>query len=136
MGAAAWRLRAKHPLPIVAATLILAAVLLGLATDAGWMRAADIHIANALVFRIGESSPAFVAFMQAVSWIGGGMPRWVVVALLSLLVWRWRGRRGALVLAGASLLASLASSLLKAGFDRARPDMIAHLDAVSNASYP
>ena len=26
--------------------------------------------------------------------------------------------------------------LLKAGFDRARPDMIAHLDVVSNASYP
>lgn len=113
---------------------MLAVIFLGVAL--GGAQAADMRIADALVFRAGESSPTVIAIMQGVSWIGGGVPRWGVVAVLALLVWRWRGRRYALVLAGASLLASLTSSALKAGFDRARPEMIAHLDTVSNASYP
>ena len=116
--------------------MITATLLLGFAVGAGWTQAIDLRIANVLAFRVGESSPVLLAFMRGVSWIGGGVPRWGIVALLALLVWRWRGRRPALVLAGASLLASLASSALKAGFDRARPDLIAHLDAVANASYP
>lgn len=116
--------------------MITATLLLGFAVGAGWTQTIDLRIANALAFRVGESSPILLAFMRGVSWIGGGVPRWGVVALLALLVWRWRGRRAALVLASASLLASLASSAFKAGFDRARPDLIAHLDTVANASYP
>lgn len=122
--------------PIFAAMLIAAVILLGLAIGAGWMEAGDIRFADALVFRAGESSAALITFMQGISWVGGGVPRWIVVALLSLLVWRWSGSRHALALAGASLSASLASSALKAAFDRARPDLITHLDHVSNASYP
>ena len=125
-------------LPVIAGLLVLAVILLGLALDMDGVAAADHRIAEALAFRAGGSSPAIIAFMQGISWIGGGVPRWGAVALLALLVWRWwrRGRRPALLLAGASLFASLASSALKAAFDRARPDLIAHLDAVSNASYP
>ena len=41
-----------------------------------------------------------------------------------------------MALAGASLLSNLASTLLKLAFGRARPDIIDHLDHVSNASYP
>ena len=122
------------PRLIFAALLIAATLLLGLAVER--LPAVDLRIANALTFRTGQSNPALVLFMQGVSWIGGGAPRWVVVGLLSLVVWRWSGRRFALALVGASLFASLASSALKAGFDRARPDLIAHLDSVSNASYP
>jgi undecaprenyl-diphosphatase len=122
--------------PVIAAALILATLLLGLAVDAGWTIAADLRISNALSFRVGQSSPALIAFMQGASWIGGGIPRWIIVILLSVLVWRWCGRRSAVALAGASLLANLASNALKFAFDRTRPDIIEHLDHVNSASYP
>lgn len=122
--------------PIIAAAFIFAVLLLGLAVDAGWTVAADLRISNALSLRVGRSDPALIAFMQGASWIGGGTPRWIIVVLLSALVWRWCGRRCAVALAGASLLANLASNALKFAFDRARPDIIAHLDHVNSASYP
>ncbi|WP_374526063.1 phosphatase PAP2 family protein [Sphingopyxis sp.] len=126
--------RDKH---LLAATLLIVAViLLGLAVSAGWTVAADHRISNALALRVGQSDPAFISFMQGASWIGGGTPRWIIVILLSALVWRWCGRRCAVALAGASLLSNLASSALKFAFDRARPDIIAHLDHVNSASYP
>src|SRR3546814_5737838 len=71
--------------------------------------------------------------MQGASWIGGGTPRWIIVILLSALVWHWCGPRCAVALGGASLLSNLASSLLKLGFCRARPDLIDHLDHVSRS---
>ena len=99
--------------PILAVALFTAVILLGLAVGAGWMQAADWQISHALSLRIGESSPAFVAFMQWASWIGGGTPRWIIVILLCGLVWHWCGPRCAVALGGASLLSNLASSLLK-----------------------
>src|SRR3546814_10308610 len=74
--------------------------------------------------------------MQWASWIGGGTPRWIIVILLSALVWHWCGPRCAVALGGASLLSNLASSLLKLGFGRARPDLIDHLDHQTSFSYP
>ncbi|HMP44355.1 MAG TPA: phosphatase PAP2 family protein [Sphingopyxis sp.] len=121
---------------LLVAALLVAVVLLGLAVGAGWTQAADHVISDALGLRAGESSPAMIAFMQGVSWVGGGLPRWGIVVLLCLLVWRWCGPHCAAALAGASLLANLASSLLKLAFGVARPDLIPHLDHVSSASYP
>ncbi|MCW0198711.1 phosphatase PAP2 family protein [Sphingopyxis sp.] len=128
-------MKAQH-IPLVAACLIVAVILLGLIVSAGWTVAADLRISNALSLRVGQSDPGLIAFMQGVSWIGGGTPRWIIVILLSALVWHWCGRRCAVALAGASLLANLASNALKFAFDRARPDIIAHLDHVNSASYP
>jgi len=123
--------------PVLAAImLIVAVILLGLIVSAGWIVAADLRISNALSLRVGQSDPGLITFMQGASWIGGGTPRWIIVILLSALVWRWCGRRCGLALAGASLLANLASNALKFAFDRARPDIIAHLDHVNSASYP
>lgn len=126
----------RHSVPVAAAFLFALVLALGLAVEAGWTQAADLYISHALSFRVGESSPAFIAFMQGVSWIGGGAPRWVIVIGLAVLVWRWCGRRCAAALAGASLLSMLTSSLLKLGFARARPDLIAHLDHQTSFSYP
>jgi undecaprenyl-diphosphatase len=121
---------------LAAIMLIVAVILLGLIVSAGWTVAADLRISNALSLRVGQSDPGLIAFMQGASWIGGGTPRWIIVILLSALVWHWCGRRCAVALAGASLLANLASNALKFAFDRARPDIIAHLDHVNSASYP
>src|SRR3546814_18193166 len=74
--------------------------------------------------------------MQGVSWLGGGIPRWLLALLLAALLWHSAGRRSALLLAGTAAAANLASTLLKNIFDRPRPDLIPHLDHVSNWSYP
>lgn len=123
-------------IPAVAAGLIFAAILLGLAAGAGWTHGADLQIAHALGLRAGQSSAGFIAFMQWASWIGGGTPRWIIVILLCGLVWHWCGPRCAVALGGASLLSNLASSLMKLGFGRARPDVIDHLDHQTSFSYP
>ena len=123
-------------LPIIAAGLLLAVVLLGFAVEAGWTAAADWQVSRALSLRVDESSAAFIALMQGISWIGGGTPRWIIVILLCGLVWHWCGPRCAVALGGASLLSNLASSLLKLGFGRTRPDLIEHLDHQTSFSYP
>lgn len=122
--------------PFIALLLLAATVLLGFVVDAGWTQAGDVALATPLALREGVSSATLIAFMQGASWIGGGLPRWIIVILLSALVWRWCGPRCAVAFAGASLLSNIASTLLKMGFDRPRPDLIAHLDHVTNASYP
>lgn len=123
--------------PLLAATaLLFATLLLGFAVNAGWTQGGDVALSLPLALRAGQSSEALIAVMQGISWVGGGTPRWVIVILLCGLVWHWCGPRCAVALAGAALLSNLASSLLKAAFDRPRPDLIPHLDAVSSASYP
>ncbi|MBL0915255.1 MAG: phosphatase PAP2 family protein, partial [Sphingopyxis sp.] len=121
---------------IAAAALIVATISLGLAVGAGWMQAVDWQVSHALGLRADESDPAFISFMQWASWIGGGTPRWVIVILLCGVVWRWCGPRCGIALGVASLLSNLASSLLKLGFGRARPDLIEHLDHQTSFSYP
>ncbi len=121
---------------IGAAAAFLAMILLGFAVVAGWTRSVDLRISTDLALRVGQSDPAFIAFMQAASWIGGGTPRWIIVILLCGLVWHWCGPRYAVALGGASLLGNLASSLLKLGFGVTRPDVIPHLDHQTSFSYP
>ena len=108
---------------IAAAALLVAVILLGFAVVAGRTQAIDLRISTDLVLQVGKSDPLFIAFMQGVSWIGGGIPRWIIVITLSALVWHWCGPRCAVALAGASLLSNLASSLLKLGFGVSRPDI-------------
>ena len=120
----------------MAAALLLTVILLGLTVGAGWTQAIDWQISHTLAIRVDERNPAFIAFMQGASWIGGGTPRWIIVILLCGLVWHWCGPRCAIALGGASLLSNLASSLLKLGFARARPDLIDHLDHQTSSSYP
>jgi undecaprenyl-diphosphatase len=120
----------------VAATLVVAVILLGLVVSAGWLVSPDLHVSTALSLKVGQSSQQLISFMQGASWIGGGTPRWIICIVLAALVWRWRGRRCAIALAGAALLSNFASNALKFAFDRARPDLIEHLDHVNSASYP
>lgn len=119
---------------ILALVLGFAAVSLLVATGA--VDAADRAIMAYLVLTVDGSPPALIAFMQGVSWIGGGLPRWVIVIGLGLLVWHWYGPRCAVALYAVSLLSNLASSLLKMAFARPRPDLVPHLDHQMSFSYP
>lgn len=116
--------------------LAIAVLALGLLTRADHVMALDAAIARHLTWPDGAGPAQLIAFMQAISWIGGGTPRWVLVGLIAAAVRYWGGRRPALAIVAAVLFANIASSLLKAAFDRPRPDLIAHLDHVSSASYP
>lgn len=116
--------------------MLAAMILLGFAVGAGWTEAVDWHVSDMLALRVEAAEPAFITFMQGVSWIGGGIPRWIIVILLCALVWYWCGPRCAVALGGASLLANLASSLLKRGFGHPRPDVIEHLDHQASYAYP
>lgn len=129
------KMRGQRLVP-AAILLIAGVILLGLIVNAGWLVAADLRVSNALSLRVGQSSPELISFMQGASWIGGGTPRWIICILLAALVWHWCGRRCGIALAGAALLSNLASNALKFLFDRARPDIIEHLDHVNSASYP
>ncbi len=120
----------------ISAILIIATLLIGLAIDAGLASNIDTQISHPLALRTGESSDALIATIQGVSWLGGGIPRWLLVVLLCALLWRSAGRRPALLFAATAICANLASSLLKNIFDRPRPDLIPHLDHVSSWSYP
>jgi undecaprenyl-diphosphatase len=118
------------------ALLLVAALMLGLFVGGGQILAVDRGIAAPILLTVDRSPPALIAFLQGVSWFGGGIPRWLLVVLLCALLWRSAGRRPALLLAATAGAANLASSLLKNVYDRARPDLIPHLDHVSSWSYP
>jgi len=119
---------------LVAALLLFA--LVSAVTAAGLFDGLDRQIGAALAMTADTSPRRAILFMQAISWIGGGLPRWGIVILLCALVWHWCGPRCAVALGGASLLANLASTLLKIAFGRSRPDLVPHLDHVTSASYP
>lgn len=121
---------------VIVVMLAVAMLMLGLLTRADYGAALDAAIARHLTWPDGAGPPPLIAFMQAISWIGGGTPRWVLVGLIAAAVRYWGGRRPALAIVAAVLFANIASSLLKAALDRPRPDLIAHLDHVSSASYP
>lgn len=124
------------------AQILAIAALLSFVPILGWLIGrgfggqTDWVISQLLVLHGDAADGAWAAVLQFVTWIGHFGPRTAMVALLALLVYRWRGAMGAAAFLGFSLLSSGYSSLLKTIFDRPRPDIIAHLDAVSSASYP
>ena len=118
------------------AVLVLLFILNSVLVWSGHTAAIDRQIGTALGLSVDGSPHWMILFMQGVSWIGGGLPRWGIVILLCGLVWHWCGPRCAVALAVASLLSNLASSLLKIGFGVARPDLVPHLDHQTSYSYP
>src|SRR3546814_15068242 len=102
-------------------TLCRSTLLLGFGISRGFASSFDTKLSLLLALRAGEDSNALIVFMQGVSWLGGGVPRWTLALLLAVLLWRSAGRRPAFLLAAPALAATLASSLLKNRFDRPRP---------------
>lgn len=120
--------------------LVLSIILLSAALAAGAfvdaLNACDRAASSMFALRVETANGTLITFMQGVSLLGGGIVRWIVALLLSLLLWRYAGRRAALLLAFAALAANLASSLLKILYARPRPELVPHLDHVTSFSYP
>lgn len=116
--------------------LLFCILALGVAVARGWLEGFDLALSNALHFQQGVTPNSLITVMQAISWIGGGVQRYVLVTILAAILWWWIGKREALAMAVAALASSLTSTALKYVFMRPRPDMIQHLDVVTSPSYP
>ncbi len=111
-------------------------LLLGWLVGRGDLQAFDLAVSHALNLERGRSPSALIAVMQAISWIGGGIQRYIMVALLAAILWRWWGWGAGLAMGLSALLSSGVSSLLKQGFARVRPDLVPQLDPIHSFSYP
>lgn len=121
----------------IAALLLIGVGLLGLAVGSGSTLPLDLALSQGLSLRSGQSGTWLIAAMQAISWTGGGTQRTLIVILLALALWRWRGVAAGSAMVLTSLTSNWASNLLKIGFARPRPQLVPHLDNVgASLSYP
>lgn len=123
-------------LSIAATTLFALVIALGHATTAGHFRVFDIAVSHALNMQRGAAPDWLIMSMQGISWIGGGIQRYVIVAILTIALWRWWGLGSALAMGLTTLASAFASEVLKIYFARVRPDLVPQLDIIHNASYP
>ena len=121
----------------VSASLLFAAVIaLGFAVTAGQFYDFDIALSHALNMQRGVSPDWLILVMQGVSWIGGGIQRYVIVGILALALWRWRGWGAASAMAVATLASAITSDIFKNFFGRIRPDLVPQLDLISSPAFP
>lgn len=121
---------------ISAAVLFALVIALGYAVNAGWFRGFDIAVSNALNLRRGVSNDTLILFMQGISWIGGGVQRYIIITVLTLALCRWWGWGAGLAMGLTALVSSITSDMLKMFFARVRPDLVTQLDPISSAAYP
>jgi membrane-associated phospholipid phosphatase len=119
-----------------AVLLIFGVLLIGFAVTHGYTREIDSVNLGAVALRDGQSSAWLIAAARFVSWTGD-TPRRVPVVLVCG-AWLFFKRRP--VAAWGVMLVPLvtlgASSLLKLEFARVRPDLVPHLDRVTDLSFP
>jgi undecaprenyl-diphosphatase len=123
-------------LVLTAVVLFALVVALGVAVTAGYFREFDFQISGALSLQQGDGPPWLILTMQWISWIGGGIQRYIIVGILTAALWRWWGLGAALAMGLTTLASAFASEVLKLFFARLRPDLVQHLDITHNASYP
>ncbi len=118
------------------ALLLISVVALGYAVNAGYFRSFDLAISHALNMQRGVTPEWLILFMQGVSWIGGGVQRYVIVTILTLALWRWWGWGAALAMGLTTLVSAFTSDVMKAFFGRVRPDLVPQLDIIHSPAFP
>lgn len=126
------------PLRLLLAALALFALViaLGFAVAAGWFYEFDLAVSLALNMQRGTAPDWLILSMRGISWIGGGVQRYIIVAMLTIALWRWWGWGSALAMGLTTLASAFTSEILKAYFARVRPDLVPQLDIIHNAAYP
>lgn len=120
----------------LAVILFVMVVALGFAVNAGYFRSFDLAISHALNMQRGVTPEWLILFMQGVSWIGGGVQRYVIVTILTLALWRWWGWGAALAMGLTTLVSAFTSDVMKAFFGRVRPDLVPQLDIIHSPAFP
>lgn len=126
------------PLRLLLAAILLFAlvIVLGFAVTAGHFRDFDFVGSSALNMQRGASPDWLILFMQGISWIGGGLQRYIIVTILTIALWRWWGWGAALAMGLTTLVSAFASEVMKSFFARVRPDLVPQLDLISNPAFP
>lgn len=119
-----------------AIVLMILVIALGYAVTAGHFRTFDLAVSNALNLQRGSAPDGLILAMQWISWIGGGIQRYIIVGILTLVLWRWWGWGSALAMGITTLVAAFTSDTLKHFFARIRPDLVAQLDPITTPAYP
>ena len=118
---------------IILLTLVVA---LGYAVTAGHFREFDLAVFHALNMQRGTSPDWLILLMQAISWIGGGLQRYIIVTILTVALWRWWGWGAALAMGLTTLIAAFTSDVMKYFFARLRPELVAQLDPITSPAFP
>jgi membrane-associated phospholipid phosphatase len=122
---------------IIAAILCAALTLIiGLLVNVGAGKTLDQALLAGAALRSGHDNHTLISLFQWITWLGDSAQRTTMVALAAAwLFWNTR-RRAALIMLVVPILAGLTNSVLKEAFGRARPDIVPHLDSISNLAYP
>lgn len=121
----------------LSAILLLALVIaLGFALTAGHFREFDLAFSNALNLQRGVSPDWLILLMQGISWIGGGIQRYIMVTILAAVLWRWWGWGAGLAMGLTTLVSAFTSDMMKIFFARVRPDLVTQLDPISSPAFP
>lgn len=118
------------------AVLFVLVIALGFAVMAGHFRAFDMAVSHALNMERGTSPDWLILVMQGISWIGGGLQRYVIVTILTVALWRWWGWGAALAMGITTLISAFTSDVMKYFFARVRPDLVTQLDPISSPAFP
>jgi undecaprenyl-diphosphatase len=119
-----------------AVILFVMTFVLGYAVNAGHFRSFDLTVSHALNMQRGVTPEWLILFMQGISWIGGGVQRYVIVTILTLALWRWWGWGAALAMGLTTLVSAFTSDVMKAFFARVRPDLVPQLDVIHSPAFP
>lgn len=123
-------------LAVTAAAFFGLVLILGYAVTAGHFRAFDLAVSHALNMQRGTSPDWLILLMQGISWIGGGIQRYIVVTVLTVVLWRWWGWGAALAMGLTTLVSAFTSDVMKMFFARVRPDLVPQLDIISSPAFP
>ena len=126
----------KRSLVVFASFLLAITIALGLAVTFGFGLMVERSLLKSIAFRQNVTNDALIELARWVTWMGDASQRsLVMVVFAAWLMWR-RRLWAALVMVVVPPLAGAGSSLLKEAFARARPDVVPHLDLVTNLSFP
>lgn len=123
-------------LAVTAAAFFGLVLILGYAVTAGHFRAFDLAVSHTLNMQRGTSPDWLILLMQGISWIGGGIQRYIVVTVLTVVLWRWWGWGAALAMGLTTLVSAFTSDVMKMFFARVRPDLVPQLDIISSPAFP
>ena len=126
----------KRSLIVFASLLLAITIAMGLAVTFGFGHVVERSLLKAIAFRHNVTYDFLIEAARWITWFGDAAQRSLaMVVFAALLLWRKRPW-AALVMVVVPPLAGVGSSILKEAFARARPDVVPHLDLVSNLSFP
>jgi undecaprenyl-diphosphatase len=126
----------KRTLVVFASLLLAITIAMGLAVTFGVGQMVERSLLKSIAFRQNVTNDILIEAARWVTWLGDAAQRsLVMVVFAAWLLWRKRAW-AALVMVVVPPLAGVGSSILKEAFARARPDVVPHLDLVTNLSFP